>query len=139
MSNYFYPDEEQFASLVALGDDGPIHMLNLIKLRAKAAYDDGREMSGLDAYKQYGKQSEKFFHDVGGTIVHSWNPQAVVIGPQGEEDWDLAFIAEYPTASAFVKMVRNSGYQAIVHHRQAAVENSRLVCLRPSDPGKGFG
>ncbi|NEX00157.1 DUF1330 domain-containing protein, partial [Rhodopseudomonas sp. BR0G17] len=49
------------------------------------------------------------------------------------------FIAEYPSVSAFVEMIRDPVYREAVKHRQAAVEDSRLVRLKPLKPGKGFG
>lgn len=134
------PTKEQFAKIKAMGDAGPIHMLNLIKLRARANYEDGEDISGEAAYDRYGALSSPIFKRVGGQIVHSWDPKVVVIGPHdGAEDWDMAFIAEYQRASAFVEMVRDEEYRAIVHHRQAAVENSRLVCLMPKAPLEMFG
>ena len=56
-----------------------------------------------------------------------------------DEHWDLAFIAAYPNALAFVEMIRDPGYQQHVKHRQAAVEDSRLIRFLPLDPGEGFG
>ena len=62
----------------------------------------------------------------------------MVIGP-AEEVWDIAFIARYPTGQAFLDMVYDPAYQAIVHHRQAAVETSRLIRMKPKEAGDGFG
>lgn len=62
----------------------------------------------------------------------------MLIGP-AEERWDIAFIAEYPSADAFIAMLRDPVYREAVKHRQAAVEDSRLVRLRPQTPGKLFG
>ena len=50
-----------------------------------------------------------------------------------------AFIAEYPDMDAFITMMRDPAYQAITHHRTAAVQNSRLVRMEPLSPGAGFG
>ena len=65
-------------------------------------------------------------------------PDAVVTGPT-DEKWDLAFIAEYPNAAAFLAMVTNPDYREHVKHRQAAVEDSRLIRMKPLTPGEGFG
>lgn len=132
------PAREQFKAFMTLPDKGPIWMLNLIRLREKANYEDGREASGAEAYRAYGRESEKFFAGVGGEIVWSGTPEAVLIGPE-DERWDIAFVAEYPSAAAFAEMVKDPGYQAIVHHRQAAVEDSRLIRLRPGAAGRLFG
>lgn len=132
------PTREQFKAFMKLSGDGPIWMLNLIRLRKKAKYEDGGKASGADAYKTYGKESEPFFKGVGGKIVWSGAPQLVLIGPESER-WDLAFVAEYPNAAAFAEMIKNPGYQAVVHHRQAAVKDSRLIRIGPGEAGKLFG
>ena len=146
------PTTEQYKAFAALPDEGPIWMLNLIRLKATASYGDGKgpgsgpgsgpssgeQVSGASAYKTYGKESAPFFAGVGGKIILSGAPLATLIGP-ADEAWDLAFIAEYPNAAAFHEMVKNPGYQAIVYHRQAAVADSRLIRLKPGAEGKLFG
>ncbi|HBK92779.1 MAG TPA: DUF1330 domain-containing protein [Parvularcula sp.] len=138
MVGHIDPSRAQFAAFMKLPDAGPIWMLNLIRLRKNARYEDGRKATGAVAYKEYAKASEEFFKGVGGRIVWSGAPQAVLIGPE-KERWDLAFVAEYPSAAAFGEMVRNPGYQAIVHHRTAAVKTSRLIRIAPGAAGKVFG
>ena len=58
----------------------------------------------------------------------------MLIGP-AEERWDLAFIAEYPGVAAFVAMIRDPVYREAVKHRQAAVEDLRLIRLKPGAAG----
>lgn len=62
----------------------------------------------------------------------------MLIGP-ADERWDAVFIAQYPSAEAFVAMLRNPEYREAVKHRQAAVEDSRLIRLAPSLAGPSFG
>lgn len=138
MTGFIDPSREQFGAMMKLPDDGPIHMLNLIRLREKAVYEDGREATGAEAYAAYGKESGPIFSRVGGKIAHSWDPKLTLIGPETEK-WDIAFIAEYPNAAAFGEMVKDPSYQAIVFHRQAAVADSRLVRLHPRAAGAQFG
>jgi uncharacterized protein (DUF1330 family) len=138
MSSSIDPSREQFSRMMKIAHDGPVHMLNLIRLREKAAYEDGRDATGAEAYKSYGKESAPIFSRVGGKIVHAWDPKLVLIGPE-DEAWDIAFIAEYPSAAAFGEMVKDPAYQAIVFHRQAAVADSRLIRLHPREAGSGFG
>jgi len=137
MSGNIDPTREQFGAMMKLPDDGPIHMLNLVRFRDKAAYEDGREATGAEAYKTYGKESGSIFAGVGGKIAYSWSPKLTLVGPD-DEAWDIAFIAEYPNAAAFGKMVQDPAYQKIVFHRQAAVADSRLVRLKPTEVGEGF-
>ena len=136
--NYVDPTREEFAELKTLPLDHPVEMLNLVKLKDKATYADGREASGAEAYAAYGRESKPIFHKVGGEIVWSGDPQFMVIGPT-DETWDIAFIARYPSGQAFLDMVYDPDYQAIVHHRQAAVEDSRLLPMGESATGASFG
>jgi hypothetical protein len=48
------------------------------------------------------------------------------------------FIAEYPSVAAFVEMIRDPMYRDAVKHRQAAVEDSRLIRLATLAPGGNF-
>lgn len=137
------PTREQFATFKDLPNNETIHMLNLIRLRTRAVYAEGhanhgRDMSGLDAYRAYGRDSGPIFRRMGGRQVWAGRPDLVVIGP-ADEHWDLAFIAEYPSADAFATMLRDPEYREAVKHRQAAVADSRLIRLKPLTPGEGFG
>jgi uncharacterized protein (DUF1330 family) len=137
------PTRGQFEAFKALPRDQPIHMLNLIRLRALADYpadhaDHGKGLTGLDAYRAYGRTSAEVFARVGGRQVWVGKPEGVLTGPT-EERWDLAFIAFYPSAGAFLAMVTDPGYREHVKHRTAAVEDSRLIRFAPLTPGEGFG
>ncbi len=138
MTGHIDPTREQFGAMMKAPENEPIHMLNLIRLRERADYDDGRAATGAEAYKAYGKESGPIFTRVGGRIIHSWDPKLTLIGP-AEEAWDIAFIAEYPNAAAFGEMVKDPDYQQAVKHRQAAVADSRLIRLHPRTAGAGFG
>ena len=120
------PTRDQFNAFKALPRDVAVNMLNLVRLRDQAAYEDGRGGSGAEAYAAYGRESAPIFQRVGGTIIWRGSPQSMLIGP-ADEAWDVAFIARYPTLGAFLEMVTDPAYQAIVYHRQAAVLDSRLI------------
>lgn len=138
MSGFIDPTREMFGQFRGLDEEGPIHMLNLVRLRDKAAYPDGREATGAKAYDAYGRESGPIFRRVGGHIAWSGDFRLMLIGPQ-DERWDLCFIAEYPSGAAFVEMVKDPDYQRAVVHRQAAVADSRLIRLAPRKAGAGFG
>ena len=137
------PTRAQFDAFKALPRDTPIQMLNLIRLKPLAEYpadhpDHGKAMTGLDAYRAYGRTSAAVFARVGGRQVWAGRPEAVVTGPE-DERWDLAFIAEYPNAAAFLAMITDPEYRVHVKHRTAGVADSRLIRLAPVKPGSGFG
>lgn len=144
MTGSIDPTRAQFDAFKALPRDTPIHMLNLIRLNAHANYpvghpNHGKGMSGLDAYRAYGRTTAHIFKRVGGHQVWVGRPETVLTGPV-DERWDIAFIAAYPNAGAFLAMVTDPEYRELVKHRQAAVEDSRLIRLAPVEKaGEGFG
>ena len=143
MTGNIDPTRDQFNAFKALPRDTPIQMLNLVRVRALADYpadhpDHGKGLTGLEAYRAYGRESAEVFSRVGGKQIWAGRPETVVTGPT-DERWDLAFIAEYPNAGAFLAMVTDPGYREVVKHRTAGVEDSRLIRLAPLTPGEGFG
>ena len=143
MAGSIDPLREQFDAFKALPRDQPIQMLNLVRLKPLADYpqghpDHGKGLTGLDAYRAYGRTTAHVFKRVGGRQIWVGRPDVVVTGP-ADERWDLAFIAEYPGAGAFLAMVTDPEYRELVKHRQAGVEDSRLIRMAPVTPGEGFG
>lgn len=136
------PERAQWEAFKALPRDGALSMLNLVRLKARAAYphdhpEEGRGATGAEAYARYGAQTAPILARVGGRIAWRGRFEATVIGPPGER-WDVAFVAAYPSAGAFMAMVTDPDYRAAVAHRQAAVETSRLIRLAEDEPGEGF-
>ena len=77
------PSRPQFEAFKALPRGTPIQMLNLIRLKPLAEYpadhpNHGKGMSGLDAYRAYGRDSAEVFARVGGRQVWAGRPEAVV-------------------------------------------------------------
>src|ERR1700677_4241455 len=90
------PTRPQFEAFKALPRDRPIQMLNLIRLKPLATYPEdhpnhGKDMTGLEAYRAYGRTSAEVFARVGGKQIWAGKPEAVLTGPT-DERWDLAFI-----------------------------------------------
>lgn len=143
MTGHIDPDRAAWDLFKSLPRDQPIHMLNLIRLKPLAEYpadhpDHGKGKTGREAYAAYGRTTATIIKRLNSRIVWSGRPDVVVTGPS-DERWDLAFIAEYPNADAFIEMVRDPDYREFVKHRTAAVEDSRLIRMAPLPPGEGFG
>jgi uncharacterized protein (DUF1330 family) len=138
MTRHVDPSREQFDAFKALPRDTPIMMLNLIRLKETAEYPHGETCSGAEAYRRYGEHSGPIFRRLGGEIIWRGIQECMVIGP-ADKHWDIAFIARYPDAGAFMAMVTDPEYQAIVIHRQVAVDDSRLIRFAPQETGSGFG
>ena len=107
--------------------DTPVVMLNLLRFHDQAQYEDGRTgITGRDAYKEYGKGAIRCIHSVGGELVWAGEPTGTLIGPE-QEHWHEVLLVRYPSLDAFLTMINSPDYKAIVHHRTAAIEDSRLV------------
>lgn len=132
------PTKEVFAQFLALDRPGPIQMLNLVRLRDQADYPDGRQSTGAEAYQAYGRESGPIFARLGGKIIWQGRFELTLIGPS-DEHWDHCFIAEYPDVAAFGEMIHDPAYREAVKHRQAAVEDSRLIRLGALPSGSTFG
>ena len=137
MTMYIDPTKDSFAAFRAVPRQGPIQMLNLVRLRDVAVYPDGLNVSGAEAYAAYGRESGPVFSRLGGRIIWRGQFENMLIGPT-REHWHHCFIAEYPGVDAFVAMLRDPVYREAVKHRQAAVEDSRLIRLGPMETGDLF-
>lgn len=135
---YVDPERAAYREFRDLPRGAPIDMLNLIRLRDWAAYGDDRRVSGRDAYSAYSEGSKPIFLRVGASQSWLGSFECMLIGPR-DEAWDIAFIARYPSAAAFLEMLADPDYQQAVKHRTAAVLNSRLVRFAVRTPGLGFG
>mgnify|MGYP006186248423 CR=1 FL=1 len=103
-------------------------MINLLKFKEKAVYEDGREtdLTGREAYAIYKDAFQALVKDSGAAMVWHAPMECVVTGPQGE--WDEAFVMGYPNSGVFMAMVKNEEYiRDVVPHRSAAVADSRLI------------
>lgn len=129
--------EQTWRTFRAENRPGPIHMLNLIRLREMAEYPDGRVATGLKAYSEYSRISAGPARALGMSISWRGGFELMMVGPETER-WDLCFVAEYPGVEAFVSLMRHPDYREAMIHRQAGVADSRLVRLKPLDPGTTF-
>jgi len=137
------PTRAQFEAFKGLNRDVPIEMLNLVRFRDVAEYPEdhalsGKNLSGAEAYANYGAETAHILERVGGSILWRGGFETVLIGPE-DKQWDAMFIARYPTAHAFLAMVTAPDYQLAVVHRQAAVATSRLIRTSGADGGASFG
>ncbi|WP_298936767.1 DUF1330 domain-containing protein [uncultured Ruegeria sp.] len=143
MTVYIDPERAQFEAFKALDRDQPIEMLNLVRFRTTANYPADHDLAkagltGAQAYRNYGTATAPIIARLGASIMWRGQFQTTLIGPS-DEIWDEVFVAHYPTAHAFLKMVTDPVYQAAVIHRQAAVETSRLIRCGSADGGDAFG
>ena len=123
----------QLQVMDTLPPDQPVVMLNLLRFRDQAAYadtDQAEPCSGREAYKRYSQTSLQTIAAVGGRVIFGGKAHEALIAPQGE-GWHQAFLVQYPSPAAFRAMMAMPQYQACVHHRTAALADSRLIPLSP--------
>ena len=124
IENDVYPvGAEQRAGLFEKGPTGPIFMVNLLKFRDRAEYDDGREtaLSGRDAYMIYGRAVTQLLPKFGGLGFFAADVTSLSLG-RVEELWDEVAIACYPERGAMVRMSMSPEWQAIAVHRSAGLK-----------------
>ncbi len=133
------PSAEALQAFVETPDDGgPVVMINLLRYRDRAVYAEGADAepcSGREAYQRYAEGVLSRLASVGARPIWAGSVAATVIAPHGER-WHDAILVEYPSRKAFLEMVSQPEYQAVVHHRTAALEDSRLIATKAADlPG----
>ena len=71
VENAVVPTPEQIQELAGEGHDQPIYMVNLLKFKKKAEYEDGRatDLTGQQAYAIYGAEVQAHLAKVGGKPV----------------------------------------------------------------------
>ncbi|MFT3726439.1 MAG: DUF1330 domain-containing protein [Terricaulis sp.] len=124
ITNEVFPTRpEQVAELMKPGPAGPIFMVNLLKFKERAAYDDGREtnLSGRDAYMIYGRAVSELLPKFGGRAIFAADVTFLSLG-QADELWDEVAIAMYPQRADMVRMSMSAEWQAITVHRSAGLK-----------------
>ena len=114
--------DETIGQLLQNDDGGPVCMVNLLKFKEKAIYEDGRETSltGPEAYQIYGEGVAKMIDAIGGKIVFSSVVSGLVVG-EVEELWDAVAIAEYPSRQSFADMIASVQWSELAIHRTAGL------------------
>jgi len=115
--------DQQMEALLKADNGGPVCMVNLLKFRDKAEYEDGREtdLSGIEAYQIYGAVTGSLIKELGGDVVFTSVFNGMVVG-EVEELWDVMAIAKYPTLQSFIDMVASPEYLKAYHHRLAGLK-----------------
>lgn len=126
------PTADQVRTLRDKGCDGPVTMVNLLKFRARARYENGEEApcSGEEAYARYKHAFTETVGDVSRAQVLYEGPVGqVFIGRPGtpETDWDQVLIVRYPSRQHFLAMMADPRYKESLRHRYAGLERTVLL------------
>lgn len=123
LNEVFPTDPERLKGMMEKGPDGPIFMVNLLKFKDKAEYDDGRpcDLSGRDAYMIYGRAVTELLPKFGGRGLFAGDVTFLALG-QVEELWDEIAIAMYPDRASMVRMSMSEEWREIAVHRMAGLK-----------------
>ncbi len=123
VKNKVTPNEEQINGFLENPEIGPISMVNLLKYKEKAIYDDGRDtnLSGEEAYGLYAAEVINLVEKYGGKFLFAGKVNRLMLG-EVEEMWDSIAIAKYPNRKAMFEMTMDPEYQKIHVHRDAGLE-----------------
>lgn len=122
VENAVLPTREQFEELLDEGHGRAIYMVNLLKFKEKAEYEDGREtdLTGEQAYGIYAGEVEAHLAKVGGRAVIGGQVTGLRLG-MVEELWDAVAIAMYPSRKAMFTMATDPDYAQSAVHRTAGL------------------
>jgi uncharacterized protein (DUF1330 family) len=134
--NAVIPPMEQAMAFFTSPEDGPFVMVNLLKFKPKADYEDGSDahLTGQEAYLRYGMEVSKLVEALGGKMRYSGPVTGLMIG-EVEELWDMVALVDYPSLAAFREMALSPGMAAIEHHRKAGLAGQLNIKTKP---GLGF-
>ena len=132
--NKVYPDKEQIKGFMEPVSEGPICMVNLLKFKDKAAYEDGRDtdLTGREAYALYEEGVKKLLQEIGGGIGFDGDVARLALG-EVEELWDVVALAVWPSRGAMFEVMQSPEMQAISVHRSAGLAgqiNIETTCFQ---------
>ena len=122
VKNDLKPNQDQMEGFLKGDIETPIAMLNLLKFKEKAEYEDGREtnLTGKEAYGIYGNEVQEHLAKVGAETIFAGAVNRLMLG-EVEDLWDTAVIARYPSRKAMLEMIMDSEYQESEKHRSAGL------------------
>jgi uncharacterized protein (DUF1330 family) len=134
-----HPTDEQLQALLQSPVHGSIRMLNLLKFKEHAQYEDGSDggcRNGMEAYLRYGAalNDDGILDAAGATMFYSEPVVGGVIGAANAVDYDVIAIVNYPSRQAFLDMVSLPAYQEASKHREAGLAHQLLICCSGNAP-----
>jgi uncharacterized protein (DUF1330 family) len=130
--NQVFPPIDQATKFFAGPEDGAFVMVNLLKFKPNAEYEDGSDadLTGQRAYARYGAGVQACLAAVGGRQIYAGPVTGLMLG-EVEELWDMVALVEYPTLAAMQAMIGSPEYQAIEKHRKAGLAGQLNIRTKP--------
>ncbi|MBT3610732.1 MAG: DUF1330 domain-containing protein [Gammaproteobacteria bacterium] len=136
VENRVLPNQEQMQGFMEPGPDGPIYMVNLLKYKDVAEYEDGREtaLTGREAYQVYAVAVADLLVEFGGGMIFGGEVSRLMLG-EVEDLWDEVAIAMYPSRKAMLEMMMSPTMQEIGQHRAAGLAGQLNIETTAIDMG----
>ena len=102
---------------------GPIHMINLLKFRSRALYEDGRDsdLTGEEAFNIYSRKVNEPVRASGGDVTFISKIVRFEIG-EAEQLWDRVILASTPSRKIMLDIMSSDRMREIAIHRAAGLE-----------------
>jgi uncharacterized protein (DUF1330 family) len=112
-------------------DDGPVWMVNLMKYREVAQYEDGRAsaLSGKEADDEYAPLDS--LAAVGAKPVFFGDVDQQLLGEVPV--WDRIGVVKYPTRRSFIEMQSRPEFKTSHAHKDAGMEQTIVMGCQPMD------
>ena len=133
VKNQVTPDMQVAMDFFSQAEDGPFVMLNLLKFKEKAEYDDetASELSGREAYQRYGEVTRQCMQKIGGRLIFAGAVTGLLLG-EIEENWDMVALVEYPSLDAFREMTTLPEFVSASKHRSAGLAGQLNLKVKPA-------
>ena len=134
VKNNVIPNKMQMEGFLKGDIDSPITMLNLLKFKDKAQYEDGRvtNLTGKEAYSIYGQEVIEHLKKVGAKLIFQGRVSRLMLG-EVEELWDSIALAKYPSRKAMLEMMMDSDYQKSEEHRSAGLKGQLNIEIKDDE------
>ena len=121
-----YPNKEQIEELMKGPADQPVVMVNLLKFKERADESED-DATGQQAYGRYAEQMRKVVESQGGRFIWAGRVDSNVIGEDGDPEFDVVALVEYPSRQKFLEIVGSQKVREIGEHRSAGLEMQWLI------------
>ena len=103
-----------------LPDEGPVVMVNLLRMRPRSLDGNG---TGWDAYSRYSHATMKLIKARGGTVLRGAIGDGVAFGDAAKDGWDYVVLVRYQYGTNLAKATPNFWKQIVGCQWQAAYNN----------------
>jgi haloalkane dehalogenase len=111
------PTPAQMQEFLALPDDHPMVMVNLLKFKPNG---------GQAEYAKYAAGIQPILDKIGAKVLFAGKAEYCLIG---KADWDMVALVQYPHKKTLLQMSMSPEYRAIHHHREAGLAGQINYCV----------